>query len=217
LEEMRHDAILFDFDGVLADTEPLHFACWREVLAEFKIDLAASRLNEFVGIADRVMLERLGAEQRPPVSAEELWPGYARKQALFRARIEATRLITTETVELLRRLHSDYKLAVVSSSHRSEIEPLLKSAGILPLFQALVCGREIPNLKPAPDPYLRAAELLSARCPLVVEDSDPGVAAGVAAGFEVLRVSAPAALERELRRYLEEARECSTGPGKALH
>ena len=55
------DAILFDFDGVLADTEPIHFACWREVLAGFGIDLASSRLREFVGVADRAMLEQTAA------------------------------------------------------------------------------------------------------------------------------------------------------------
>ena len=122
------DAILFDFDGVLADTEPLHFACWREVLAGFDIDLDPARLHEFVGVADWVMLERLGKARVPAISAEELWPGYERKRALFQARIEAERIIPEDTVELLHRLHRNYKLAVVSSSHRSEIEPPLKRA-----------------------------------------------------------------------------------------
>jgi beta-phosphoglucomutase len=201
------DSILFDFDGVLADTEPIHFACWREVLAEFGIDLAMSRLPEFVGVSDRAMLERLGAEREPPVSADELWPSYGRKQTLFRSRVQsrsgAEQLIRAETVELLNSLRLYYKLAVVSSSHRSEVEPVLERAGIRLWFHALVCGMEIPNLKPAPDPYLRAAELLSASRPLVVEDSDAGVAAGFGAGFEVLRVSAPEALPKELTAFLK--------------
>jgi beta-phosphoglucomutase len=196
------DSILFDFDGVLADTEPIHFACWREVLAGVGIEVAASRLPEFVGVSDRAMIERLAAERRPPVSAEELWPSYERKKDLFRARIGHEKLIREETVQLLRTLHLNYKLAVVSSSHRSEVEPPLERAGVRPLFQALVCGMEIQNLKPAPDPYLRAAELLGARNPLVVEDSDAGVASGSAAGFAVLRISAPEALEREITAYL---------------
>jgi beta-phosphoglucomutase len=197
------DSILFDFDGVLADTEPLHFACWREVLAGFGINLPLSRLAEFVGVSDRAMLEKLGAERQPSISADELWPGYARKQTLFRSRIEAQQPVPKETIKLLSALSVEYKLAVVSSSHRSEVEPVLERAGIRVLFQALVCGREIPNLKPAPDPYLRAAEMLSARRPLVVEDSDAGVAAGIAAGFEVLRVSAPQALPKELATFLK--------------
>jgi beta-phosphoglucomutase-like phosphatase (HAD superfamily) len=52
----------------------------------------------------------------------------------------------------------------------------------------LVCGKEVQNLKPAPDPYLRAAELLESTCPLAVEDSAPGVASAVAAGFDVIQV-----------------------------
>lgn len=200
------DSILFDFDGVLADTEPIHFTCWREVLAELGIDLALSRLPEFIGVADRVMLEKIGAERRPPISADELWPSYARKRALFQSRIETRQPIRAETIELLSTLCSDYKLAVVFSSHRSEVEPVLERAGIRPWFQALVCGREIQNLKPAPDPYLRAAELLSSDRPLVVEDSDAGVAAGLAAGFEVLRVSAPEAVPAELAAFLKAAK-----------
>lgn len=196
------DSILFDFDGVLADTEPIHFACWREVLAEFGMELPMSRLPEFVGVADRAMLERLGAERRPPISAEQLWPSYARKRDLFRARIARQQVVRPETIELVRGLHARYRLAVVSSSHRSEVEPPLERAGIRPFFQALVCGMEVRNLKPAPDPYLRAAELVEARCPLVVEDSDAGVASGSAAGFKVLRISSPEALERELPAFL---------------
>lgn len=196
------DSILFDFDGVLADTEPIHFACWREVLAGVGIEVAESRLPEFVGVSDRAMLERLGAERRPPVSAEELWPSYERKKALFRERIADLDVVPAETVELLKRLRSIYRLAVVSSSHKSEVEPPLERAGIRQFFHALVCGMEVQNLKPAPDPYLKAAELLGAKTPLVVEDSDAGVASGRAAGFEVLRVSGAGALARELGAFL---------------
>ena len=79
---------------------------------------------------------------------------------------------------------------------------MLKQASIFPFFQVLVCGMEVLRLKPAPDPYVRAAELLGARCPLVVEDSDAGVASGLAAGFEVLRLSSPDALTHELTGVL---------------
>jgi beta-phosphoglucomutase-like phosphatase (HAD superfamily) len=61
-------------------------------------------------------------------------------------------------------------------------------------------------LKPAPDPYLRAAELLGASNPLVVEDSDAGVASARAAGFDVLRVSSAGSVARELRKMLDESR-----------
>jgi HAD superfamily hydrolase (TIGR01509 family) len=203
------DSILFDFDGVLADTEPLHFACWREVLLPFGIDLTWSYYQkECIGVSDRAMLERLASACRPPVSRppvtiDEIWPSYSLKQQNFRARIAAAPPFLEATLDLIRRIRHSYKLAVVSSSHRSEVEPPLERAGVRPCFQALVCGMEVPNLKPAPDPYLRAAELLGARRPLVVEDSEAGVAAGIAAGFQVLRLSHPERLAEELLRALK--------------
>jgi beta-phosphoglucomutase-like phosphatase (HAD superfamily) len=66
----------------------------------------------------------------------------------------------------------------------------------------MVCGREVAHLKPAPDPYLKAAELLGARAPLVVEDSDAGVASGLAAGFEVVRISTPERVAKEVMAHL---------------
>ena len=197
------DALLFDFDGVLADTEPVHFVCWREVLLDHGIDLTWPYYErECIGVADRAMLERLGAFRSPPASIDELWPSYSRKREIFRNRIAAEPPFQRETAELLGKLHGSYKLAVVSSSHRAEVEPPLEQAGILPLFQALVCGMEVRNLKPAPDPYLRAAELLGAQHPLVIEDSDAGVASGQAAGFDVLRLTSANRLPLELLEFL---------------
>jgi HAD superfamily hydrolase (TIGR01509 family) len=82
-----------------------------------------------------------------------------------------------------------YRLAVVSSSDRSEVEPLLERAGIRQCFATLVCGREAARLKPAPDPYLLAARRLEAQCALAVEDSEAGTASALAAGLEVLTVT----------------------------
>jgi HAD superfamily hydrolase (TIGR01509 family) len=67
----------------------------------------------------------------------------------------------------------------------------------------MVCGREAGDLKPAPDPYLHAAQLLGAKKPLVVEDSEAGEASGRAAGFEVLRVSSAESVASELRLKLQ--------------
>jgi beta-phosphoglucomutase len=202
--KLRFDSILFDFDGVLADTEPVHFACWREVLIPFGIELAWPYFqSECIGVSDRATLELLAAAHRPPIPVDEIWASYPLKRKLFQAKIAETPPFSQSTLDVIHELQYHYKLAVVSSSHRSEIQPPLERAGIRTCFQALVCGKEVPNLKPAPDPYLRAAELLGARSPLVVEDSDVGVAAGVAAGFEVLRLARPEALSQEVRRELK--------------
>jgi beta-phosphoglucomutase len=199
----RYDAILFDFDGVLADTEPLHYSCWCEILQPFGIQLDWPFYQKnCIGISDRLMIERLAAGRDPPVPLAEIWPEYARKQLMFRGRLETESPFLDETVLMVRQLSDLYKLAVVSSSGRSEVEPPVEKAGFRGCFQVFVCGKEVPNLKPAPDPYLHAAKLLGAARPLVIEDSDAGVASGEAAGFEVLRVSSAASVAAEVRAHL---------------
>jgi HAD superfamily hydrolase (TIGR01509 family) len=197
------DAILFDFDGVLADTEPIHFACWNQVLAQFGIhvpwDIYA---RECIGISDRMMIERLAAQCTPPLAFETVWAEYPRKQSFFRERIESEPPFLEETLNFLRELARQFPMAVVSSSGRTEVEPPLVRAGVGGCFQAMVCGREVANLKPAPDPYLRAAELLGVRSPLVIEDSDAGIASATAAGFRSVRVTGALAMVREVRAAL---------------
>lgn len=197
----RYDAILFDFDGVLVDSEPVHFACWREVLLPFGVELSWDLYAEScIGIADREMIHRFATNLG--VDFDRLWAQYPRKKELFQARNEAEVKFLPETLEVLHEVAGAYTLAVVSSSARVEIEPVLTHAGVRPLFEALVCGSEAPRLKPAPDPYLRAAELLGAGRPLVVEDSDAGETSGRAAGFDVLRLNADSALASQLRARL---------------
>ena len=199
---MRWDAILFDFDGVLADTEPLHWRCWNEILAPFSMRLTWETFQrECVGSSDRLLVERLAAQHQPPIPFEDLWSQYPRKKELFRTRITEAPF-PADTVNLVRELTSSYKLAVVTSSARIEIEPALLHGGIRACFHELVCGKEVEHLKPAPDPYLKAAELLGARKPLVVEDSDSGVASARAAGFEVLRISDVQGVARAVRELL---------------
>ena len=196
---MNFDSILFDFDGVLADTEPIHYQCWLEVLAPFGIEPSWDYYQrECIGISDRLMVERIST----PALFELIWPQYTVKQALFRDKLMLKSPFIAETASLIAELAPHYKLAVVSSSGRTEVEPPIIRAGLRDHFQAMVCGREAGNLKPAPDPYLHAAELLGVKKPLVVEDSAAGEASGRAAGFEVLRVTSADAVAPELRRIL---------------
>jgi beta-phosphoglucomutase len=200
----RYDAILFDFDGVLADTEPLHFACWKQVLDPLGIHLNWPFYQaNCIGVSDRLMVERLAAERIPPLPLDQALPAYHSKLGIFRAKIEANPPFLPDTVAMVRDLFRIYKLAVVSSSGRPEVEDPIDRAGFRDCFQAFVCGREVRNLKPSPDPYLRAAELLGATRPLVVEDSDAGVQSARAAGFDVLRVSSAESVAQEVRGWLE--------------
>lgn len=199
-----YDAVLFDFDGVLADTEPLHYACWTEILDPFGIRIDwETYAREFVGISDRLMIARLAAHREPPLPFETLWELYPHKRDIFRERLmKDPNAFAPETRDLVRTLAGlGIPLAVVSSSGRNEVEPPLVNAGLGAYFETMVCGHEAAHLKPAPDPYLKAAAMLDAKHPLVVEDSDAGVASGMAAGFDVLRLATPQELsERVLER-----------------
>jgi|ERR1035438_6936384 HAD superfamily hydrolase (TIGR01509 family) len=197
------DAILFDFDGVLADTEPIHFACWAEALAPLGVTLGWDFFRDHcIGIDDRAMVHLLAGRSNPPRDWESLWACHPVKSELFRRRTLASPPFAPPLAGFLKSLHGAYKLAVVTASSRIEIEPLLAAGGLSSYFDALVCGREAGRHKPAPDPYLRAASLLDARNPLVVEDSEAGVASARAAGFEVLAVGSAAGMPELVTRRL---------------
>ena len=198
-----YEAILFDFDGVLADTEPVHRACWAEVLAPYGIDLDwETYVRHCVGVSDRDMIEFLRTLAPRPVEAERLFAEYPRKKSLFREQTRLASPISQETRALVGELAERYRLAVVSSSGRMEIEPLLEEAGIRDCLGTVVCGDDVERHKPAPDPYLLAARQLGIGQALVVEDSDAGCASGRAAGFDVLRVSSALETARMVRERL---------------
>jgi beta-phosphoglucomutase len=185
----RYDAILFDFDGVLADSEPVHYACWAEIVRPYGIDLTWDLyVDNCVGLTDTAFLELLGNQASPPVPAARLREHFPRKRAMFLERMLAKPPVDPGLPKLIRSLNS-YKLAVVTSSNRKEIEPMLDRLDLRACFGAVVCGGDVSRHKPEPDPYLLAAKLLVAKTPLVIEDSDAGVASARAAGFDVIRVT----------------------------
>src|SRR3954462_13192462 len=91
----------------------------------------------------------------------------------------------------LARLKPTYRMAVVSSSSCQEIEPLMVRAGLRDYFETVVGGGDVTNQKPNPEPYLLAASRLGVTRAVVLEDSQAGMAAGRAAGFQVLQVRHP--------------------------
>jgi HAD superfamily hydrolase (TIGR01509 family) len=197
------DAILFDFDGVLADTEPLHCACWAEELASFGVELSWEYYRSHaIGIDDREMLRVLAAAARPPIDWRLLFARYSAKKRRFRERTLSAPPFPPALDGFLAGLRPAHKLAVVSSSARSEIEPLLMAGDLRRHFDAVVGGDDVLRHKPDPEPYLLAAKRLGAQTALVVEDSAAGLASGRAAGFEVLRVTDPSELPTLVRRAL---------------
>ena len=191
----RFDAVLFDFDGVLIDSEPVHWACWAEVLAGAGVVLEWEYYRDCcIGIDDREMLRMMAAAADPPrdwQAALDALPGkeetvprpYGSRAAFYRGprrpafaprgKIQAGR-------GELQFVRGDRAAARIRELRH--------------YFATVVGGESVPRgrHKPEPDPYLLAAERLGSRAPLVVEDSDPGAASGRAAGFEVLQVRSPA-------------------------
>jgi HAD superfamily hydrolase (TIGR01509 family) len=197
------DAILFDFDGVLLDSEPVHCDCWREALAPLGVPITWEvYAAHCVGAADREMIHVFAKLVDPPADPAKLWEQYPRKKQLFQERIAVAPPFAEGVADFFRELAGRYKLGVVSSSARAEVEPLLALMGILPYLSTTVCGGDVQRHKPDPEPYLLAAQRLGIHRALVVEDSPPGMESARAAGFEAMRISNPALMMQMVRARL---------------
>jgi HAD superfamily hydrolase (TIGR01509 family) len=199
---LRYQAVIFDFDGVLADTEPVHFACWAEALRPVGVELDWETYQKHcIGVTDRALVEHLCNRTSQPLEFDRLWRQFPHKRELFRQRMLADPPISAEVIEFIRSLQ-EYKLAVVTSSARSEIEPALQRAGIAACFDALICAEDVRRHKPAPDAFLLAAERLGVQRALVAEDSAPGLEGARAAGFDVVEISEPGRMPEVVRAKL---------------
>jgi beta-phosphoglucomutase len=190
-----YQAIIFDFDGVLVDSEPIHYECWVEILARHGVTLDwETYTTHCIGISDRAMLEMLCRKASGPLDFDKLWQDYPRKKELFRSRMMHADAIDAEVRGLIDSLRPDYKLAVVTSSGKREVEPILTNAGLLNQLDTVIYGDDVKNLKPAPDPYLLAVERLGVSRALAIEDSQAGITSARAAGLDVIELTKQADL-----------------------
>ncbi len=199
----RYQAILFDFDGVLVDSEPLHFDCWNQVLHPFGFQLTwDDYATNCIGVSDRAMIHAVCRVAGRHDWFDAVWEQYPRKKELFRDKMARNVPMAQDLRELLAELAQSLPLAVVSSSGRLEIEPALEAAGVRNVFATIVTGEDVNCLKPSPEPYHTAAARLGIRNALVVEDSDAGQQSGRAAGFDVLAIAHAAQTASLLRQHL---------------
>jgi beta-phosphoglucomutase len=190
-------AIIFDFDGVLADTEDLHCAAFQEVARDRGLALSRDDYyHRFLGLPDHDCIAAFCADAGPPLQVGELDRLVARKRRHF-ADLSATMDLYPGVATTLRRLYERFALAIASGAARDEIEAVLQRAGVQTLFGALVAAEDVVAGKPAPDPFLRALDELNRRrarpfasreC-VVVEDSPAGIAAARAAGMRCIAVT----------------------------
>ena len=184
---MTFEAILFDCDGVLVDSEPITNGVLRDMLEEGGWALTpAECMRVFVGKAVRD--ERLLIEAKTGRSLTEAWMAefYDRRNRELQARLQA--IAGAHQAVAAAHAHVAERIACASGADRFKVEMQLAQVGLMGYFAGRIfSGHEMPRSKPAPDVYLAAAAHLGAagaRC-LVIEDTTTGVAAGVAAGATV--------------------------------
>jgi HAD superfamily hydrolase (TIGR01509 family) len=180
-------AVIFDCDGTLVDSEPLARTAWERTLLPYGYALTEADAETSVGLPYARVHAYFAARAALP-DADAFWGEFTGE--LF-GLIDADLVVFDDAVEAARSLRSrGVPVAVASSSPRDRLSRTLERAGLLDAFDVVVSGDEVEHGKPAPDMFLLAASRLGvepATC-VVVEDSPPGVQAGVAAGMFTLAV-----------------------------
>lgn len=185
-------AYLFDCDGTIVDSMPLHYIAWKKALAEWNCSFEEQLFYAWGGRPVTEIIAALNKRDglNMPVDAVA-----RRKEDLYFELLPQIKAIP-EVVEHVEAKHGHIPLAVVSGSRRDSVVGSLTALHILDKFDALVCAEDYSRGKPAPDCFLVAAERLGVPpedC-LVFEDTDLGIEAATAAGMASVRVPAP--LER---------------------
>jgi len=192
---LKFDAVLFDCDGVLVDSEPITNGVLRDMLAESGWVLTpAECMRLFIGKAVKDERALIEANTGQPLTDDWMQRFRERRNAGLLANVTAIR----GAVEAAASIHAlfDGRIACASGADRFKVELQMDKCGLMPYFKGhIFSGHETPRSKPFPDVYLAAAAALDVdpkRC-VVVEDSVTGVMAGVAAGATVFGYSPPEA------------------------
>jgi len=185
-------AIIFDMDGVLVDSEPVHVDAMRAVLVPFGVEYSDEVNEEFFGFTDLEVFRRLRARYGLHASPEELAD---RRGELLVQLMRETAVAMPGVPEILLWLReAGYPLALASGSVPSVIGATLEAIGVRSLFAPVVSAVEVPHGKPAPDVFLETARRLGLppEACLVIEDSRNGLLAARAAGMACAVVPCPA-------------------------
>jgi len=185
-------AIVFDFDGVLADSEMLHFKVYNDLLSASGVQISKEEYCEkYLGFDDEGVFEHLAIEKQLMLGDEEIEMLISEKAARFEALVSSTDVLYPTAAACVRRLATRWPLAICSGARRSEIELMLRGAQLLDAFRFIVATGDTDCGKPAPDPYLRAAELhgLPPGACLAIEDSHAGLESARAAGLRTIAIT----------------------------
>jgi HAD superfamily hydrolase (TIGR01509 family) len=192
-------AVIFDFNGILIDDEPVHLELFQRVLREEEISLAREEYcARYLGLDDRGCFSAAYRDHGRPLSERQLGELIRRKAAYYRETIEDRLAIFPGVATLIPALSAKYPLAIASGALRHEIEMILGKIGLRNSFQAIASAEDVSEGKPNPEIFLKALSLLNAgrAAPLIqpaeclaVEDSRDGILSARAAGMKCLAVA----------------------------
>ncbi len=190
---MKFEAVLFDCDGVLADSEPLTNGVLRDMLQERGWTLSVAQcMDLFVGKAVKDELALIEQYTGQPVTAVWLDEFMTRRNLALEQELAAI----SNVLPAVKKIHAQHSgnIACASGADRFKVEMMLRQLALMPYFEGRIfSGHEMPRSKPHPDVYLAAAQALNAapsRC-AVIEDTVTGVLAGAAAGSTVFAYLPP--------------------------
>ncbi len=194
---MQVQAILFDLDGTLIDTEPTSAQAIRECFAQWKIQIQPGDEAYTIGRTFENTCQYLFQKYPPPLPRE-----IAQKQIRdqYFLNIQKNLPVVPGSPEAVQALAAHYPLALVSGSTRSQIVWALKKLKILDFFQIILGAEDYPRSKPHPDGYLKAIQALKTipqNC-IVFEDSEPGIASARAANTRVIAITSTNYFQQDL-------------------
>ncbi len=183
------DAYIFDCDGTITDSMPLHHRAWCEALSISGCPFPEQLFYEWAGTPTRRIVEMLNEKFGLRMSPEEVTQAKERHFLTLLPEVAGIGVV----LDQIRLQHGRKKLAVASGSDRAAVLSSLKAVGVDGLFDAVVGAEDYARGKPEPDAFLKAAELLGVppgKC-LVFEDAELGILAAEAAGMKWVRVPQP--------------------------
>jgi beta-phosphoglucomutase len=195
---MSLKAIVFDFDGVIANSEPLHFRGYRDVLAEEGLILTEpDYYAQYLGFDDVGAFEAIGRRHGATWSGAHIRDLVARKGVRLEALERDVSVLFPGAAEAIRRASAAMPIAIASGARGEEIRRVLQREHLSACFTAIVAAEDTPVSKPAPDPYLRAVSLLAPSCGgqlrstdcVAIEDSHWGLESARAAGLHTVAVT----------------------------
>jgi len=183
------EAVIWDMDGVIADTAPYHFKAWQEVLQKRGVNFTEEDFKRNFGQRNDTIIRNTISESMSPSEVDAI---ASEKEENYRRKVAQNVKPLPGAIELIRSLEEHgVKMAIASSAPMENIQLVTRGLGISNCFQVIVWGREVTEGKPSPQGFLLAAKKLEVEpknC-VVIEDAVAGVAAAKRAGMKCLAVT----------------------------